>query len=142
MKKNNKGFTLAELLIVVAIIAVLVAIAIPVFQTRLEQSRETTDIANLRSAYAAGQVAALSGDENGSVYADGTYAYAPDDKDGIASSGAKIGRGTGTEGKADSSALPSSIIKYSGGNDVRQKEIKIVFSSGTVTTVGFDGFMS
>lgn len=53
MKKNNKkGFTLAELLIVVAIIAVLVAIAIPVFTTQLEKSREATDLANIRSAYA------------------------------------------------------------------------------------------
>lgn len=53
MKKNNKkGFTLAELLIVVAIIAVLVAVAIPVFTTQLEKSREATDKANLRSAYA------------------------------------------------------------------------------------------
>ena len=52
MKKNNKGFTLAELLIVVAIIAVLVAIAIPVFTTQQERSREATDIANVRSAYA------------------------------------------------------------------------------------------
>ena len=53
MKKNNKkGFTLAELLIVVAIIAVLVAIAIPIFTNQLERSRETTDLANIRSAYA------------------------------------------------------------------------------------------
>ena len=54
MKKmnNRKGFTLAELLIVVAIIAVLVAIAIPVFTTQLERSREATDLANIRSAYA------------------------------------------------------------------------------------------
>ena len=52
MKKNNKGFTLAELLIVVAIIAVLVAIAIPVFTNQLEKSREATDVANVRSAYA------------------------------------------------------------------------------------------
>ena len=51
-KNNNKGFTLAELLIVVAIIAVLVAIAIPVFSAQLEKSREATDIANVRSAYA------------------------------------------------------------------------------------------
>ena len=52
MKKNNKGFTLAELLIVVAIIAVLVAIAIPVFTSQLEKSREATDMSNLRAAYA------------------------------------------------------------------------------------------
>lgn len=54
MKKmnNRKGFTLAELLIVVAIIAVLVAIAIPVFTTQLEKAREATDLANIRSAYA------------------------------------------------------------------------------------------
>jgi len=51
-KNNNKGFTLAELLIVVAIIAVLTAIAIPVFTTQLEKSREATDQANVRSAYA------------------------------------------------------------------------------------------
>lgn len=52
MKKNNKGFTLAELLIVVAIIAVLAAIAIPVFTTQLEKAKEATDMANIRSAYA------------------------------------------------------------------------------------------
>ena len=52
MKRNNKGFTLAELLIVVAIIAVLVAIAIPVFTSQLEKSKEATDMANVRSAYA------------------------------------------------------------------------------------------
>ena len=50
--REKKGFTLAELLIVVAIIAVLVAIAIPVFSTQLERSREATDLANIRSAYA------------------------------------------------------------------------------------------
>ena len=61
MKKNNKkGFTLAELLIVVAIIAVLVAIAIPIFTAQLEKSREATDLANLRSAYAEAAAAALT----------------------------------------------------------------------------------
>lgn len=51
-RNNKRGFTLAELLIVVAIIAVLVAIAIPIFTKQLEKSREATDISNVRSAYA------------------------------------------------------------------------------------------
>lgn len=51
MKKNNKGFTLAELLIVVAIIGVLVAIALPTFNGQLENARQSTDLANLRSSY-------------------------------------------------------------------------------------------
>ena len=51
-KRGNKGFTLMEMLIVVAIIAVLIAIAIPIFTSQLENSREATDAANLRSAYA------------------------------------------------------------------------------------------
>ena len=62
-KTNKKGFTLAELLIVVAIIAVLVAIAIPVFTSQLEKSREAVDAANLRAAYAEVTSAYLTGDE-------------------------------------------------------------------------------
>ena len=67
MKKNNKGFTLAELLIVVAIIAVLVAIAIPIFTTQLEKSREATDEANIRSLYAECAAAALTETSAGTV---------------------------------------------------------------------------
>lgn len=64
MKKLNKkhGFTLAELLIVVAIIAVLVAISIPIFTTQLEKSREAVDAANLRAAYAEVMAAGITGD--------------------------------------------------------------------------------
>ena len=48
-KLNKKGFTLAELLIVVAIIAILVAIAIPVFNSQLDKTRAAVDDANARS---------------------------------------------------------------------------------------------
>lgn len=50
--KNKKGFTLMEMLIVVAIIAILVAVAFPVFNAQLESARTATDQANLRSAKA------------------------------------------------------------------------------------------
>lgn len=69
MKKNNKGFTLAELLIVVAIIAVLVAVAIPVFTTQLEKSRDATSVANIRSAYAEAMTDYLTGSSAGSTTA-------------------------------------------------------------------------
>ena len=63
-KNNKKGFTLAELLIVVAIIAVLTAIAIPVFAAQLHKSQDATDLANIRSYYAELQSEALA---NGST---------------------------------------------------------------------------
>ena len=44
MKKNKKGFTLMEMLIVVAIIAVLVAIAIPTISTNLHKAGQCTGV--------------------------------------------------------------------------------------------------
>lgn len=52
-KENKKGFTLAELLIVVAIIAVLVAVSIPIFTGQLQKAKLATNQANARAAYAA-----------------------------------------------------------------------------------------
>lgn len=49
---NKKGFTLMEMLIVVAIIAILIAVAIPVFGAQLHKARVATDWENLRSFYA------------------------------------------------------------------------------------------
>ena len=50
--KNKQGFTLMEMLIVVAIIAVLVAIAIPVYQGQVHKAKVAADWANLRAYYA------------------------------------------------------------------------------------------
>jgi prepilin-type N-terminal cleavage/methylation domain-containing protein len=60
MKRNNKkGFTLAELLIVVAIIAVLVAVAIPVFTGATNKAEDAKDVANVRSYIAEQTVAQM-----------------------------------------------------------------------------------
>ena len=70
MKQNKNGFTLMEMLIVIAIIAVLIAVAIPVFESQLEKAREATDLANVRSAYAKVSTEALLGDSETTVTVD------------------------------------------------------------------------
>ena len=62
-KNNKKGFTLMEMLIVVAIIAILVAIMIPTFNSQLEKAREAADIANIRAAYAEATVNAIDAED-------------------------------------------------------------------------------
>ena len=53
IRTSKKGFTLAELLIVVAIIGVLVGISIPIFSAQLRKSKVATNQANARAAKAA-----------------------------------------------------------------------------------------
>ena len=74
-KLNKKGFTLAELLVVVAIIGVLVAISIPIFTAQLEKAREATDLANIRAAYAECSAAVMTETTTGkATYTKGTGA--------------------------------------------------------------------
>ena len=49
--KNQKGFTIVELVIVIAVIAILSAILIPTFSNLVKQANETALQENLRNAY-------------------------------------------------------------------------------------------
>lgn len=67
IQNRKKGFTLAELLVVVAIVSILTAISIPIFTRQLETSREATDLANVRSAYAEVMAAVMIEDTENEV---------------------------------------------------------------------------
>jgi prepilin-type N-terminal cleavage/methylation domain-containing protein len=45
-ERNNKGFSLVELIVVIAIMVVLVAVLAPRFTKYIEQSRRATDVTN------------------------------------------------------------------------------------------------
>lgn len=59
---KNQGFTLMEMLIVVAIIAILIAIAIPIFSASLERTKSSVCAANRRSLYSVSIYSAVMGE--------------------------------------------------------------------------------
>ena len=91
VRENKKGFTLAELLVVVAIVGILVAISIPVFTAQLSKARKATNQANLRAAKAAAVAEYLTDDKD--TFAKATYDY-------------DISAGTATKGDIKTLATP------------------------------------
>ncbi|MGN0362690.1 MAG: type IV pilin protein [Bilifractor sp.] len=139
LKKNKKGFTLAELLIVVAIIGVLVAISIPIFTAQLEKAREATDLANLRAAKAAAVSAYLSDDTVGTTQLGSTqkkdetlYYDAAAGKLVTANTGLDYGKGTQTVGSDNNKQLGYDPGKAAG------KYITVTITTAGDVTVNFN----
>lgn len=70
-KMNNKGFSLVELIIVIAIMAVLVVVLAPQYLKYVERSRNSTDLQNATAAVTACQVYAAD-PEAAKVFTAGT----------------------------------------------------------------------
>lgn len=66
--KKQGGFTLVEMLTVVAIIAILIAISIPMVTGALDRAKKATDAANVRAAKATMSIESLTN----ASYVDGT----------------------------------------------------------------------
>jgi type IV pilus assembly protein PilA len=64
--KKQQGFTLIELMIVVAIIAILAAIALPAYQNYVAKSQSTSGLADIRGGVTAYEEG-IQGGENGNA---------------------------------------------------------------------------
>jgi prepilin-type N-terminal cleavage/methylation domain-containing protein len=73
MKKNNKGFSLIELIIAIAILVILTGLLAPQFMRYIEKSREAKDMQTLDTVYEAAQ-AALTTEEAYTEIADAAIA--------------------------------------------------------------------
>lgn len=73
VRGDKKGFTLAELLVAVAIIGILVAISVPLFTAQLGKARKATNEANLRAAKVAAVADYMTNDDG--AKADIKYSY-------------------------------------------------------------------
>ncbi|KIQ97417.1 pilin [Lysobacter sp. A03] len=70
MKNVQKGFTLIELMIVVAIIAILAAIALPAYQDYVAKSQVTAGLADIRGGVTAFEEGIQSGTRTGTATAE------------------------------------------------------------------------
>lgn len=137
LRRNKKGFTLAELLIVVAIIGVLVAISIPIFTSQLEKAREATDVANMRAAKAEASADYLSADLDTSVWTiTGTSAVAYYD----AASGKMVQKAPTAYGKGTNADGKTSYTDYVDTTDYTNAVIKVTVNTekGDIT-VAWEG---
>lgn len=112
---NNYGFSLVELIVVIAIIAILVGVAVPVYSEYIEKAQTASDNAYLSDLKNATQVfAAENGFEIGSVSVESTVGE---------SQGITLYLTDGTEYEGDLSALYEIIGKYEFNNGETDRTI-------------------
>ena len=139
MKKNNRGFSLVELIIVIAIMAVLVAVLAPQFLKYVEKSRNATDAQNATAIVSALQTCYADPDT--------TTAEIPTAGGSITVSSTGVGYGSGDS--AEAKAFVDKALKDAGispNTTCKSKQtwqeytITYTVANGTITFVyGTDG---
>lgn len=147
--KKQGGFTMVELLIVVAIIAILVAVSIPMMNSALEKSRHAVDQANVRDAIALASMKYLTDSDTEDFSTAKTYTYCVDNKhqgyldDATSPAGAvkpacECNGKTGATGTKATGELKVSIQNPAAGEDKPQIKVSWVYSDTDEMTVEGD----
>ena len=116
-KKNNKGFSLVELIVVIAIMAVLVGVLAPTLIGNIEKSRESKDLQNLDSIRQA--VVTAMADEK--VYSEA-----------VAASGAAVATGAAGSNLTFSGGYPSLASEFA---TIITGDTKMTSKAGTSGTL-------
>lgn len=146
-KKNNKGFSLVELIVVIAIMAVLVGVLAPTLIGNIEKSRESKDLQNLDSIRQAvvtamsdenvysstvptsGSVTVASGAKGANLAFNGTYGSLSTEFGTIITSDTKMTSKSGTSGTLEIHVLSTGAVEvgvYSaGGSTVSAAKNKV-----------------
>ena len=114
-KMNKKGFTLIEMLVVIAIIAVLVSIVIPVVGSATEKAKEAADAANVRAAIAEVTTKALMDGADNAGYKEVTMTQST--KGFVTEDLKKIGGLTDDQFKTVSEATKNTVLYFSWATD-------------------------
>lgn len=118
--RKNEGFTLVEMLIVVAIIAILIAVSIPLIGNSLDKARQAVDSANERSATGIATIYYLTSEDTNDNFTTGVTKYYAID--------AESKQGT----LVDSEPTPS----YGQSKEHKGQVIKVVIKTPTDTDDG------
>ena len=146
-KKNNKGFSLVELIVVIAIMAVLVGVLAPTLIGNIEKSRESKDLQNLDSIRQAvvtamsdenvysstvpttGSVTVASGTNGANLaFNTGTYGSLSTEFGTIITSDTKMTSKSGTSGDLEIRVYSTGAVEvgvYNGGSTVSAAKNKV-----------------
>lgn len=129
LTKNNKGFSLVELIVVIAIMAVLVGVLAPQFIKYVEKSRVSTDIQNVEEVKTAIQTYAAENGYTGETWTIGstetTQSFTPQANGTIAKSLADAGLSSSLSFKSKNWASVSIVV------DATKNRVLIYGTNGT-----------